>query len=176
MAKAKKLTLNYPVPQSDANLETAVHELGAVRRDLGRAELAMNDELAAVRKLHEAAAEPMKERSKTLLLGVEAYCTANRSRLTGNDRVKFARLATGQVSWRNRPPKVSLRGGADAVVETLRALGLSKFIRTKEEPNKEAMMAEPEVARSVAGVNIASEGEDFIVEPFEEQMSEGAAA
>lgn len=51
-------------------------------------------------------------------------------------------------------------------------LGLQRFIRTKEEPNKEAMQAEPEVARQVAGISIGSVGEDFVVEPFEAVLAD----
>lgn len=176
MAKgAKKLAANYRVPQDDGEANGFIHALGEVRRELALSTAAMNDELARVRLGHEQAAEPLKEREKALLLGLEAYASANRDRLTGGGKVKFHQFASGFVRWRARPPKVSIRS-AETVVETLRALGLGRFIRTKEEPNKEAMLAEPEIARGVAGVSIGSEGEDFVVEPHEEELAKGAAA
>ncbi|MEC9342674.1 MAG: host-nuclease inhibitor Gam family protein, partial [Pseudomonadota bacterium] len=70
------------------------------------------------------------------------------------------------------PPRVTVRG-QDAVIEALRAIGLGRFIRIKEEVNREALLAEPDVARSVAGISIGSEGEDFVVEPFEEELTDG---
>jgi phage host-nuclease inhibitor protein Gam len=45
----------------------------------------------------------------------------------------------------------------------------------KEEVNKEALLAEPEIAGTVAGVSIGSPGEDFIVEPFEAELAQSAA-
>jgi len=50
---------------------------------------------------------------------------------------------------------------------------LEKFIRVKEEVNKDAMLAEPDQAMKVPGVTIKSGGEDFIIEPLE--LKKGAA-
>ena len=61
----------------------------------------------------------------------------------------------------------------DNVLETLKRLGLSRFIRVKEEPNKEAMLAEPEAVAGLAGVKI-EQGEDFVIVPFETELEEVA--
>jgi|GEM_PF-1800630 len=42
--------------------------------------------------------------------------------------------------------------------------------------HKEAMLADPEKARMIAGISIGSEGEDFIAEPFEAEISAATAA
>ena len=39
----------------------------------------------------------------------------------------------------------------------------------KNEPNKEAMLNEPDAVRGIAGISIVSGVEDFIVVPFEAQ-------
>jgi len=39
----------------------------------------------------------------------------------------------------------------------------------KNEPNKEAMLNEPEAVRGIAGITIVTGQEDFIVAPFEAQ-------
>jgi phage host-nuclease inhibitor protein Gam len=87
--------------------------------------------------------------------------------------VKFHKVPAGENNWRRRPPKVSVRGMA-VVLERLKSLGLKRFIRTKEEVNKEAMLAEPDVAASVDGINVGSEGEDFVITPFETDLEEVA--
>ena len=53
------------------------------------------------------------------------------------------------------------------MLENLRARGLERFIRIKEEPNKEAMLNEPDVAAGVAGITIKRGIEDFVVTPHE---------
>lgn len=59
------------------------------------------------------------------------------------------------------------------MLETLLRMGLGRFVRVKNEPNKEAMLNEPEAVRGIAGINIVTGVEDFIVVPFEAQ-AEGA--
>ena len=52
-------------------------------------------------------------------------------------------------------------------MENLKSLGLERFVRVKEEPNKEAMLNEPDAVRGVAGITINSGIEDFTITPFE---------
>jgi phage host-nuclease inhibitor protein Gam len=46
----------------------------------------------------------------------------------------------------------------------------------KEEIDKQAMLKEPEVAGSVPGVTVGSEGEEFYVAPLGVELSGGRAA
>jgi phage host-nuclease inhibitor protein Gam len=62
---------------------------------------------------------------------------------------------------------VSVRG-VEAVIEALNRLGLSRFVRVKEELNKEAILNEPEAVKGVAGLSIKSGVEDFVIQPFEQ--------
>ncbi|MCX1853849.1 host-nuclease inhibitor Gam family protein, partial [Escherichia coli] len=100
--------------------------------------------------------------------GVQGWCEANRDELTNGGKVKTANLVTGDVSWRVRPPSVSIRG-MDAVMETLERLGLQRFIRTKQEINKEAILLEPKAVAGVAGITVKSGIEDFSIIPFEQE-------
>ena len=104
--------------------------------------------------------------------GIQTWCEANRVALCGDgDRLgKTVNLVTGEVSWRMRPPSVVIRG-ADSVVDTLLRHGLERYVRTTHVPNKEAMLADPEGVRGIAGVSIQSGVEDFIVVPFEAQAT-----
>ena len=57
--------------------------------------------------------------------------------------------------------------GVERVLEALRRLGLHRFIRRKEEVNKEAILAEPQAVSAVPGISIAQGVEDFAITPFE---------
>ncbi|MBF0247143.1 MAG: host-nuclease inhibitor Gam family protein [Alphaproteobacteria bacterium] len=70
------------------------------------------------------------------------------------------------MSWRSRPPKVSIRG-IQAVLDNLIDLGLTQFIRTSQDIDKAAMLKDPETASAVDGVTIGSGGEDFVIKPNE---------
>jgi phage host-nuclease inhibitor protein Gam len=173
--KTKTAGLNLPVPQSDAEAMRALAEIGTVGRHIALIEADCSE---AVRKLTEEAgsqAAPLRERQVALVDGLKTYCEANRERLTGGNKSKTIVFTTGTVSWRNRPASVKLRGKIDVIIERLKAAALHRFIRTKEEIDKDAMLADAEAAKAVVGVTISSDGEDFFVEPLEAEIA-GAAS
>ncbi len=170
--RIKTEAARYKVPQSHDECVEAIAQIGRLQRERARIEAAMNDDLAAIRQAYEEQAKPLGDEIRQLTDGVQTFCEANRDRLTQGGKVKFARLASGEIKWRMRPPKVSLRG-IDNIIEACKRLGLTRFLRVKEEVNKDAMLAEPEVAQGLTGVNI-SQGEDFVVVPFETELEEVA--
>lgn len=103
---------------------------------------------------------------------MQTWAEANRDAITQNGRVKTAAFTTGEVSWRIRPPSVAIKG-VEAVLNSLRRLGLTRFIREKSEVNKEAILNEPAAVAKVPGITI-NQGEDFVVTPFETELTEVA--
>ncbi len=131
-----------------------------------------NDPIAALQERYGSDVAPLNERARALTDGLQMFCEVNRERLTRGGKVKFSEFATGKVSWRLRPAKVALKKIED-VIERIKAAGLAeRFIRVKEEINKEAMLEDRAVASSIKGVTIGSDGEDFIVEPFETELKD----
>jgi phage host-nuclease inhibitor protein Gam len=153
-------------PQTQIDCAADIKKLGDLQRDFARMRADMNDEIASITKRYQPKLEGLSERIDTLQQGVQTYCEAHRAELTNDNRVKTANLVTGEVSWRQRPPSVSIRG-AEAVIDALKRMSLTKFVRTKEEVNKEAMLNEPEQVRGIAGITIVSGVEDFVITPFE---------
>ncbi|MCP1606434.1 host-nuclease inhibitor Gam family protein [Pseudomonas citronellolis] len=171
MAPKKRLksTAAVYVPQHREQVVADIKSIGDLSRELARLETAMNDEIGKITERYSAPAEDLKTRLTVLQTGVQSWCEANRAELTENHRVKFANLITGEVQWRIRPPSVTVRG-ADAVLELLRAKELIRFIRVKEEVNKEAILNEPEAIKGVPGIIINSGIEDFAIVPFEQEV------
>ncbi len=168
-----KMTAAVDVPDNRIEVADAIARIGQAQRERLRIQAKMNDRLAEVKEEYEHIARPWNEEIENLAKGVQIFCETYRLSLTRDGKVKFHRFASGEISWRKRPPKVNLRGIA-AIIGRLRALGLERFIRTKEEVNKEAMLAEPEVAASIEGVKIGSAGEDFVITPAETKLDEVA--
>jgi phage host-nuclease inhibitor protein Gam len=52
-------------------------------------------------------------------------------------------------------------------------LKLDRFLRQKLEVNKEAVLAEPEIAEQVKGITVKQD-EDFFVAPAEDDLGEAA--
>jgi phage host-nuclease inhibitor protein Gam len=148
-----------------------------MQRALANIEAGMNTALADVKTHFEGQAKPFHDTIEELTEGLKMWAEANRSALTGDGKTKTVDLGTGKVLWRLRPPSVRIaKAVADTLVETLKALGLSRFIRTKEEVNRDAMQAEPDVAGKVSGITIGSAGEDFVVEPFGAELADPVKA
>ncbi|MDT3671822.1 MAG: host-nuclease inhibitor Gam family protein [Aromatoleum sp.] len=159
-----------PVPQTRDQVSNHIREIGERNRELMRITAAMNDELAAVKERWEAEAQPHSQRIESLTAGIQIWSEANRDTLTQGGKTKTATFPAGEIAWRLRPPSVRVTG-AEAVLDALRRLGLSRFVRQKDEVNKEAILNEPAAVANVPGISI-SQGEDFVVTPFEAELSE----
>lgn len=167
-AKRIKSAAATYVPQNRDAVITDIKRIGDLQREASRLETEMNDAIAEITEKFAARIAPIKTDIETLSKGVQGWCEANRDELTNGGKVKTANLVTGDVSWRQRPPSVSIRG-VDAVMETLERLGLQRFIRTKQEINKEAILLEPKAVAGVAGITVKSGIEDFSIIPFEQE-------
>jgi len=154
------------VPQTRDEVARDIHTIGDLQRQREIVVSAMNDAIAEATAKAQPFIETLGSQIEALQEGVQAWCEAHRDALTQGGRVKTASFVTGEVSWRQRPPSVSVRG-ADVVLETLQRMGLERFIRTKQEVNKEAILAEPDAVRGVAGLTVKSGIEDFAITPFE---------
>ncbi|ECD9432853.1 host-nuclease inhibitor protein Gam [Salmonella enterica subsp. salamae] len=155
------------VPQNKEDVIGDIKKIGDLQRELEREQTIMNDAIGAITEKHAPGIEALKKDIDTLSKGVQGWCEAHRDELTQNGKTKTASLITGKVEWRNRPPSVGIRG-VETVLETLHRLNLDRFIRIKEEVNKDAILNEPEVVKGVAGITIRSGIEDFSITPFEQ--------
>ncbi len=158
------------VPQSKDEVAAYIRNIGDTQRNILREQAEMNDAIANVTARYQPRLEELGGQLTTLQEGVQAYCEGHRSELTNEGKVKTANLITGEVQWRQRPPSVGVRG-AESVIEALKRLGLGKFVRTKEEINKEAILNEPDAVKGVAGITVVTGVEDFVITPFEQEMA-----
>ncbi|PJG83791.1 host-nuclease inhibitor Gam family protein [Caviibacterium pharyngocola] len=155
--------------QTRDDVETAIKQIGDLQRQLEGLAIEQNNELAAITEKFAPKITALKAEIEPVQQAVQAWCESRRDELTQNGKTKTGSFNTGEVQWRQRPPSVGIRG-VDSVLESLRTLGLTRFIRVKEEPNKEAMLNEPEIAGTVAGVTIKTGIEDFVIMPFEQEV------
>ncbi len=171
--RTKTKASNLPVPQNDEEARGVIKEIGDESREVVRLQAEMNDKIATIKKEYGDQSDQINERIGLLKDGLAMFAEANRDRLTRGGRVKYHDFSTGKISWRIKPAKVSVRGVSD-VIEAMKAAGLHRFIRIKEELNKDAMLEDRVVAGAIKGVTIGSDGEDFIVEPSETELTEAA--
>ena len=166
--RVKTAAVAVAVPQSRSMCADQIRQLGDLQREHARTAAALNDQIAALTNAAEPVLADLAQRIAALQTGIQTWCEANRVTLCGEgDKLgKTANLVTGEVSWRVRPPSVRVKS-IETVMDDLKLLGLHRFIRMKEEPNKEAMLNEPDAVAGIPGINIVRGVEDFVITPFE---------
>lgn len=165
--KKKKAKAIGRVPQNREEAVASIGRIGSLRREILAQKVAVDEGVRLLGEAMEREIAPLAEELAELERGVQIWCEANRALLTNDNRVKFHDFGTGRVNWRALPPKVTIKG-VDVVIEAIKKLGLRRrFLRIKEEVNKEAMLADAVTARKIIGVTISSDGEDFLIEPLE---------
>lgn len=171
MVKPTKLktAAQTAVPQNKDEAADAIYRIGEAQRELKRIELLINDVVATLTAEKQPMIDAIKARIQNLSEGVQTWCEAHRAEITDGNKVKFANLITGEVNWRQRPPSVKTRASA-VLFEKLKRLGFGHLIRTKEELDKEALLAKPEIARD-AGIEITTGVEDFVITPYEQELA-----
>lgn len=168
--KLKRAAETVRAPQSREEAEEMLARLGAIQREQKLLSAALDETIAAERARAEAKNLPLKAEAEGLTRGIQLWAEAHRPSLTQDGRTKTIRLATGEIAWRARPPSVKIKD-AEGIFERLINLGLGRFIRLKQEVDREKMLAEPDAARTVPGVTIGSAGEEFVVSPLTEQVA-----
>lgn len=156
------------VPQSRDEASAGVASIGMLQRERRKAEALMNDNIASIKAAAEAEVAPLNEKIRRLYAGVKVWCEANREAITEGGKRKTVQLASGEVRWRVTPPKVVIRGVA-ALLKLLREKGLERFIRTREEPDKEAMLADRPAVEKLKGVTF-EQREEFVIVPLETKL------
>jgi len=172
--RAKAAPADVTVPQSREQVTAAIAEIGGHITARTRIEADMADEIARIRARFEVLAEPHNRAISALSKGVEVWCAAHRAELTEGGKRKTAAFPSGEVRWRMTPPAVTVRN-AETVIARLKELRAHRFIRVKEEVNREAILAEPGVVDGVVpGVTI-TQREEFEVLPHMPELAEISA-
>jgi len=171
-AKVKAQATAVKVPQNREQAAQCIGLIGAARRRLSAIEAEMNEHLANIREHYEKLAAPHVKAISDLQTGVQIWCEANRDELTDGGKTKTASFTSGEVKWRLNPKSVSIKA-AKTVLAALEAAGLTRFVRTKSEIDKEAILAEPAAVENIKGITIEQK-EEFVIEPFETKLQEVA--
>ncbi len=161
------------IPQDRAEAAEFVGKIGllrigisAVEARLGERIAVIQKELAEIQQKLEEETLPFRTEMETLVDGLFIFFETNSPELTEDGARRSVDLGTGVIGERLNSWKTEIRKAED-VLDELRRTGLERFIRQKEEINKEAMLATKEdrnLASTVKGVAVVRE-EEFFVRP-----------
>lgn len=164
MAKNKRAAETATPPTSRDEAETYLARIGEIQRQAQLNKTALAEAVARVTAEIEAASAKLAEEEDLLFRGLQLWAEANRHALTDGGKTKTVRLGNGIIAWRLAPPSVRIKAPEMALAFLIEN-GREEFLRRKIEINREAMLANPDLASETPGVLIKSAGESFVIEP-----------
>lgn len=176
MAVSKKKATPLAVPQSYAAADALLARMGELDRLIEAADTDLAGEVAKLKARLEADIGPLVAEEKLIAQQLEAFADARRDELTDGGRRKHHDMPAGRIGWRNDPPSVKFKKGfkeAD-IIERLKEMRLARFLRRTFTLNKQAMLDDPDKAKTVPGIRIVSEVEQFYIQPVTATLSDGA--
>lgn len=172
---ARKMRIKRPVVAVPQYLDEAAQFLSLIGQEqrkiekiqtaLKKIQTALNEKIEELKAKAMTEIKPLDEKISELFEGLFIFAQSNRDELTEGGKRKTVEMPTGYIAWRMTPPAVSI-ANIKKVLIRLKELGLQRFIRPKEEINKEAMLKEPKIAKTIKGVSV-NQHEEFIVKPSE---------
>lgn len=177
MAPAKTKALE--VPQNREQACAVLAEYASADRAVDQLEIQMNEEIAAIKAAYFQRALPLRARAEEIATVLKAFCEANRDQLTDQRRTKTADLGVGKVSWRNNPAKVAITGKEDDLVDFIKRSEdqeIRAFLRQTFEINRVALLRNPNLAKTLPGVDITEGFEAFEIKPDAAKIPEAVAA
>lgn len=116
------------------DVDAVLRRIGEIDRDLALAQAATDEAIDKVKQAHKEAAEPLHSIKASLELQLKEFAEARR--IDFQD-VRSRELTFGSIGFR-RSTSVVIKKAGDTL-SALLALGLTHCVRTKQEPDKEAM-------------------------------------
>lgn len=163
----KRIKLTAPALKTRADVEAILNEIALTTINRNKALLAMDQQITAIRERHEATINQCNTALEQKTELIRAWAEAHPEEF---GKAKSLDLFHALIGWRTGQPTLkTLKGWTwDAVLEAVRNLGFQKYIRTKEELNKQAMLAERDLFTEDGlrqlGLRLAQQ-ESFFVEP-----------
>jgi phage host-nuclease inhibitor protein Gam len=171
MARSKKAAADVPVPQTIEEADAFVAAIGDAQRRLAMIQTQASERAAEIKAAAEAEAAPFSATIETLTAGLATWAAANRKALTQDGATKTVKLAAGEIGWRIKPPSIQLSDIPGTVSVLLADPALHRFVRTKHEVDREALLREQGVAAGLHGVRVRSGVEEFFAAPAQMELA-----
>jgi phage host-nuclease inhibitor protein Gam len=161
-----RLKLKPPVdiPASRAEAEAVLRRIAEVKLEETALKAEMDEQLTRTRKQYEARLAKLQDQLLRMLESLRAWAEAHPEEFGGRRSLE---MLHGTLGWRLTPPALRpVRGFTwGAVFSRLKELGKWEYIRTKEEPNREALLAARETENLRELYLEVVQRDEFYVEP-----------
>lgn len=171
-----KKRVKAPTLRTRIEFDATVDELARATVSLRDAEARRDEQIQRVRDEFEPACTAFTEQVQSLALAAEKYAEGHRDELFVG-KVKSAETSLAVFGFRLGQPTLKTLSRAwtwERVLEALVERGLTRFIRTKQEPDKEALKQHM-AAEELAGVGCRiDQAETFFIEPKDRAKEDAA--
>ena len=171
-----KKRIKAPTIKSRIEFDVTIDELARATVKLREAQAKRDEQIQSIRDMYAPACNVFAEQVQGLALAAEKYAEEHRDELFVG-KVKSAETALAVFGFRLGQPTLKTLSKAwtwERVLEALIERGLKRFVRTKQEPDKEALKQHMS-AEELAGVGCRiDQTETFFIEP-KDRATEDAA-
>ncbi len=167
---AKKVSLSpvVIVPETLAEANALLVKLGEYERELAATALTLEAAIAGAKEAANKIAGPVEAAYAATEKALQAFATRERKTLLP-DQKKSVILPGGEFGWRTTPGKVSIsKTVAESIVDNLKNLGLTKYLRVTTEVDREALLKDRPTLQGVR----YTKTENFYVKPATEKVPE----
>ncbi|MBZ9936939.1 host-nuclease inhibitor Gam family protein [Mesorhizobium sp. BR1-1-16] len=162
-----------PALADDESCAAAIGRMGELDRELALIATTKAEAVEKASTAAEKAAEPLITERSGLFVQVQAYCVANRQRLTDGGRSKTATFPTGSAAWRLGRLRVLVDSVLkDTIIATLKKRGLTDLVRVKEDLDLAAVGKARDKVKRIKGISFEDPIEDFSVSPVTADLVE----
>ena len=160
-----------PLIKTLKEADAVLAQIAALRRNIALIETGLNDDIDALKGKAAAEAEPHKQEIAALEQSLARFAEYNKPELFA--KRKSCDLTFGSLGFRSSSKiKLLSKMTWERVLQALRDTGLRQCIRTKEEPDKEALKAlSPEHLREL-GCKVVQE-DTFFYEIADQELQPG---
>jgi phage host-nuclease inhibitor protein Gam len=154
------------------NLDEAdglLREMCRIEEQIEAVDNTADEKIAKIKEAVAKEGKPLRDRYKSIVKSLEAYARYFRGELF-TDRKTLER-PFGSFGFRKAPDAIRV---SKKTAELLKQFGLAQYIRTKIEPDKEAMLALDEETLEKVGA-FRKQKEDFFVETRRELVNQDLA-
>lgn len=172
-----KKRIKAPSIKTRTEFEVTIDEIARATAKLREAEAKRDQHLQSVRAIYEPACNAHAEQVQGLALAAEKYAEEHRDELFVG-KVKSAETALATFGFRLGQPTLKTLSKAwtwERVLEALVEGGLKRFVRTKSEPDKDALKQHMSAEQLAAVGCRIDQAEAFFVEP-KDRAAEGKVA
>lgn len=153
----------------------AILNVGRLQNEVAELEREMNERLARTKAEYEERARSSREMLVELSGQVREYCTENREALLAQcDGKRTVDFGSGEVCWKAGKPSVWVKPGLaiEKLIAALKEKRLGKFIRTKHELDKQAVLKAPDAIAGMKSMLRIESKEQFSIKPFATEIEQ----